>query len=63
MMTYYFYLKMANDLYSKTYEMHPLKHHLMKYGDNYLDLNDEQMKNDIQKELEAKLEEAQELGF
>ena len=62
MMTYHFYLKMANDLYSKTYEMHPLKHHLMKFGDNYLDLNDEQMK-DIQKELEAKLEEAQELGF
>ena len=63
MMTYHFYLKMANDLYSKTYEMHPLKHHLMKFGDNYLDLNDEEMKDDIQKELETKLEEAQELGF
>ena len=63
MMTYHFYLKMANDLYSKTYEMHPLKHHLMKFGDGYLDLNDEEMKDDIQKELETKLEKAQELGF
>ena len=63
MVTYHFYLKMANDLYSKTYEMHPLKHHLMKFGDNYLDLNDEQMKDEIQQELETKLEEAQELGF
>ena len=63
MVTYHFYLKMANDLYSKTYEMNPLKHHLMKFGDNYLDLNDEQMKDDIKNELEAKLEKAQELGF
>ena len=63
MMTYHFYLKMANDLYSKTYEMHPLRHHLMKFGDNYLDLNDEQMKDDIQKQIETKLEKAQELGF
>ena len=63
MMTYHFYLKMANDLYAKTYEMHPLKHHLMKFGDNYLDLNDEQMKDDIKNQLENKLEKAQELGF
>ena len=39
MITFHFHLKMENDIYSKNYEMHPLKHHLMKFADNYLNMS------------------------
>jgi hypothetical protein len=43
--------------------MHPLKHHLMKFGDSYLNLNDEQMNKDIIDKIQQKLEKAQAFGF
>ena len=63
MVTYHFYYKIMNDIYSKLYEMHPLKHHLMKFGDSYLDLSNEQMNASIMKEIQNKLDKYQEMGF
>ena len=63
MVTYHFYYKMMNDVYSKLYEMHPLKHHLMKFGDSYLTLSNEEMNEEIMKEIQAKLDKSEELGF
>ena len=63
MVTYHFYLKMANDIYSKIYEMHPLKHHLMKFADNYLNMSENQMNKKITEQIHKDLERAQNLGF
>ena len=63
MMTYHFYHKVMNDLYSKLYEMHPLKHHLMKFGDSYLSMSEEEMDENITNQIQQSLEKSQELGF
>ena len=63
MMTYHFYHKVMNDFYSKIYEMHPLKHHLMKFGDNYLNMSEEEMDESVTNKIQEELEKAQELGF
>ena len=63
MMTYHFYLKMDNDIYSKNYEMHPLKHHLMKFADNYLNMSEDEMNEEITEQIQTDLEQAQNLGF
>jgi len=63
MMTYHFYYKILNDLYTKIYEMHPLKHLLMKFGDGYLQMNDDEIKDEILEKIQKKLEQAQKLGF
>ena len=60
MMTYHFYIKMNSLNYSKNYSMHPLKHHLMKFADGYLD-NDLSDK-DVEK-IQNELEFCQNLGF
>ena len=63
MMTYHFYQKIGNNEYTKNYEMHPLKHHLMKFGDSYLTLSDEGFTDKIIKKVQDTLEFCQELGF
>ena len=63
MTTFHYYHKFMNDLYTKLYEMHPLKHHLMKFGDSYLDLNDEEMDETITNKIQESLEKSQVLGF
>ena len=63
MVTYHFYYKIMNDIYSKLYEMHPLKHHLMKFADSYLSLSEEEMNQNVMKEIQKSLEKSQELGF
>ena len=63
MVTYHFYYKIMNDAYSNSYEMHPLKHHLMKFGDSYLNLSEEEMTENVMAEIQKKLEKSQELGF
>ena len=47
MMTYHFYHKFMNDIYSKLYEMHPLKYYLMKFGDIFLNMSEEEMNENI----------------
>jgi len=47
MMTYHFYLKMMNSEFTKKYEMHPLKHNLMKFGDAYLTFSEQEFTNEI----------------
>ena len=63
MTTFHFYLKISNDIYSKNYEMHPLKHHLMKFADNYLNLSEDEMDKEVTEEIQNNLEQAQNLGF
>jgi hypothetical protein len=63
MMTFHFYLKMENDIYSKNYEMHPLKHHLMKFADNYLNMSEDEIDKTVTEQIQKNLEQAQELGF
>jgi len=63
MTTFHFYHKMLNEVYSKLYEMHPLKHHLMKFADSYLDMKDEEMDENITNKIQESLEKSQELGF
>ena len=63
MVTYHFYLKLSNDLYTKNYEMHPLKQHLMKFADNYLNVEEEEMDKEITEQIQQDLEKAQNLGF
>ena len=63
MMTYHFYQKIGNNEYTKNYEMHPLKNHLMKFGDSYLTLSDEGFTEKIIKQVQETLEFCQELGF
>ena len=63
MMTYHFYQKIGNNEYTKNYEMHPLKHHLMKFGDSYLTLSEEGFTDKIIKQVQDTLELCQELGF
>ena len=63
MMTYHFYQKINNNEYTKNYEMHPLKNHLMKFGDSYLTLSDEGFTEKIIKKVQETLEFCQELGF
>ena len=63
MMTYHFYLKMENDIYSKNYEMHPLKHHLMKFADEYLNMSEEEIDKGVTEKIQNDLLKAQDLGF
>ena len=61
MMTFHFYFKLLNSEYGKLYEMHPLKHHLMKFADSYLGLDDLDKKT--KKNIEENLALCQDLGF
>ena len=63
MVTFHFYYKIMNEIYSKLYEMHPLKNRLMKFGDSYLNLSEEEMNKNIMNEIQKSLEKSQELGF
>ena len=63
MMTFHFYHKIVNEIYSKLYEMHPLKHHLMKFGDRFLDMSDEEMDEKVTNQIQESLEKSQSFGF
>ena len=63
MMTYHFYLKISNQIYAKNYEMHPLKHHLMKFADNYLNMTEDEMDKEVTKKIQTDLKNAENLGF
>ena len=63
MMTFHFYQKITNSEYSKKYEMHPLKNHLMKFGDSYSTLNDQGFTDKIVKKVQETLDLCEELGF
>ena len=63
MMTYHFFHKMQNNDFSKEYEVHPLKHHLRRFGDAYLSLSEDELTESITKEIQESLDLCQELGF
>ena len=63
MMTYHFYHKFMNDMYSKLYEMHPLKYNLMKFGDSFLNMSEDEIDENITNQIQENLEKSQELGF
>ena len=63
MRTFHFYHKMNNIEFAKEYEIHPLKHHLMKFGDEYIILSEDQFTDDIVNNIQKNLEFCQGLGF
>ena len=63
MITFHFYKKFTRDEYDKKYEMHPLKHHLRRFGDAYLSLSEDELTDEKIKEIQDSLEFCQELGF
>ena len=63
MRTFHFYHKMDNIEFSKEYEIHPLKHLLMKYGNKYIKLNEEKFTDDIINNIQQNLEFFQGLAF
>ena len=63
MRTFHFYHRMQNSEFTKEYKMHPLKHHLMKFGDKYLVLSEAEFTDDIVNNIQTNLEFCQNLGF
>ena len=63
MRTFHFYHKMKGVDFTKLYEMHPLKHHLMKFADKYLVLSENEYTKEIINDIQNNLDYCQELGF
>ena len=63
MRTFHFYHKMQNIDFTKEYEIHPLKHHLMKFADEYTVLSEDKFTDVIVNNIQKNLEFCQELGF
>ena len=63
MRTFHFYHKMQNIIFVKEYEIHPLKHHLMKFGDEYIMLREDQFTEEIVNNIQKNLDFCQNLGF
>ena len=62
MRTFHFYEKRSNIDLSKDYEMHPLKYHLSKFGDEFLLLKDDQFTEEITNHIQKILAFCQELA-
>ena len=62
MITYHFYLRMENLIYNNKYEMHPLKDHLKRYLEKFIDFKEDAVDKEKEK-IEEDLEKAQNLGF
>ena len=63
MMTYHFFYKMANSEFTKIYEENPLKHHLKRFGEAYLNLREEELTEKMVNEIQETLKYCEELGF
>ena len=63
MRTFHFYHKMLNMEFSKEYKIHPLKHHLMKFGDEYTILRDDEFTDEIVNNIQGNLDFCKEIGF
>ena len=63
MMTYHFFHKMTNSEFTKTYEENPLKHHLRRFGEAYINLRGEELTEKIINEIQETLKYCEELGF
>ena len=63
MRTFHFYHKIQNMDINKIYEVNPLRHHLMKFGDQYLELSEGEFTDDITKRVQDTLVFCEQLGF
>ena len=63
MMTYHFFLKMTNSEFTKVYEENPLKHHLRRFGEAYINLRGEELTEKMVNEIQETLKFCEELGF
>ena len=63
MRTFHFYHKMINMEFTKEYKIHPLKHHLMKFGDEYTILRDDEFTDEIVNNIQGNLDFCKEIGF
>ena len=63
MRTFHFYHKMQNIEFGREYKIHPLKHHLMKFGDEYTILRDDEFTDEIINNIQGNLDFCNEIGF
>ena len=63
MMTYHFFHKMTNSEFTKIYEENPLKHHLRRFGDAYINFRGEELTEKMVNEIQDTLKFCEELGF
>ena len=63
MMTYHFFRKMTNSEFTKTYEENPLKHHLRRFGDAYINFRGDELTEKMVNEIQETLKFCEELGF
>ena len=63
MRTFHFYHKMSNVDLPREYNMHPVKHHLMKVTDKYSVLNEKELTDDIINGVQRNLQFCETLGF
>ena len=63
MMTYHFFQKMTNYEFTKAYEENPLKHHLRRFGEAYLNFRGDELTQKMINEIQDTLKFCEELGF
>ena len=63
MMTYHFFHKITNSEFMKIYEENPLKHHLRRFGDAYINFRGEELTEKMVNEIQDTLKFCEELGF
>ena len=63
MMTYHFFNKMTNSEFTKSYEENPLKHHLRRFGEAYINLREDELTEKMVNEIQETLKFCEELGF
>ena len=63
MMTYHFFNKMSNSEFTKSYEENPLKHHLRRFGEAYINFRGEELTEKMVNEIQETLKFCEELGF
>ena len=62
MMTYHFFHRITNSEFAKVYEKNPLKHHLRKFGEAYINLRWEELTVEINNQIQESLKFCEELA-
>ena len=62
MMTYHFFHRITNAEFAKDYEKNPLKHHLRKFGEAYINLRGEELTDEINNQIQESLKFCEELA-
>ena len=63
MMTYHFFHKITNYEFTRVYEENPLKHHLRRFGEAYVNFRGDELTQKMVNEIQETLKFCEELGF